>query len=139
MPFTLGDLAVHFESRQVTVAGRSVDLTATEYELLRVLALNAGRVVHYDTLLRQVWSGRSSADTNLVRIFVKSLRDKLGDSGDRSHLDLQRAGRRLPYAETRRWLIAGLWAGMKHGAPEGPTDFMALDSLSETYVYSWVA
>ena len=80
LPFTLGDLAVHFESRQVTVAGRSVDLTATEYELLRVLALNAGRVVHYDTLLRQVWSGRSSADTNLVRIFVKSLRDKLGDS-----------------------------------------------------------
>ncbi len=79
-PFMLGDLAVHFESRQVSVGGRAVDLTATEYELLRVLSLNAGRVVHYDTLLRQVWSGRSSADTNLVRIFVKSLRDKLGDS-----------------------------------------------------------
>ena len=79
-PFMLGDLAVHFESRQVSVGGRAVDLTATEYELLRLLSLNAGRVVHYDTLLRQVWSGRSSADTNLVRIFVKSLRDKLGDS-----------------------------------------------------------
>ena len=79
-PLTLGDLAVHFERREVTVAGRAVDLTATEYELLRILSLNAGRVVHYDTLLRQVWSGRSSADTNLVRIFVKNLRDKLGDS-----------------------------------------------------------
>ena len=80
VPFTLGDLSIHFEGRQVTVAGRPVNLTATEYELLRVLSFNAGRVVHYDTLLRQVWSGRSSADTNLVRIFVKSLRDKLGDS-----------------------------------------------------------
>ena len=79
-PFVLGDLAIDFASRQVTVAGRPVDLTATEYELLRVLSLNAGRVVHHDALLRQVWSGRSSADTNLVRIFVKNLRDKLGDS-----------------------------------------------------------
>ena len=79
-PFVLGDLAIDFASRQVTVAGHLVDLTATEYELLRVLSLNAGRVVHHDALLRQVWSGRSSADTNLVRIFVKNLRDKLGDS-----------------------------------------------------------
>ena len=36
------------------MAGRPVELTATEYELLRVLSLNAGRVVTYDTLLRQV-------------------------------------------------------------------------------------
>ena len=41
----------------MTVA-REVELTATEYELLRVLSLNAGRVVAYDALMRQVWSGR---------------------------------------------------------------------------------
>ena len=62
------------------MAGRVADLTATEFELLRVLSLNAGRVVTYDTLLRLVWSGRSSANTNLVRIFIKTLRDKLGDT-----------------------------------------------------------
>ena len=102
-PFMLGDLAIHFESRQVTVGGNAVELTATEYELLRVLSLNAGRVVHYDTLLRQVWSGRSSADTNLVRIFVKSLRDKLGDrAADPTWIFNERGvGYRMPKPENR--------------------------------------
>ncbi len=79
-PYILSDLTIHFESRRVTLAGRPVNLTATEYELLRVLSRNAGRVVDHETLLSEVWSGRGSADTNLVRIFVKNLRDKLGDS-----------------------------------------------------------
>ncbi len=57
-PFALGALAIHYESRRVTVAGREITLTATEYELLRVLSLNAGRVVTYEALLRQVWGGR---------------------------------------------------------------------------------
>ena len=78
-PFVLGALAIDYDRRRVSVGGDPVVLTATEYELLRVLALNAGRVVTYDTLLRRVWSGRSSADANLVRIFVRNLRRKLGD------------------------------------------------------------
>ena len=63
----------------MTVAGRPIELTATEYELLRMLSLKAGRVVAYDALLRQVWSGRETGDVNLVRNFVKKLRAKLGD------------------------------------------------------------
>ena len=78
-PFALGELAIRYEERRVTVAGRPVELTATEYELLRVLSLNAGRVVAYDALLRQVWSGRQAGDVNLVRNFAKKLRAKLGD------------------------------------------------------------
>ena len=78
-PFVLGALAIDFDRRRVSVGGEAVVLTATEYELLRVLALNAGRVVTYDTLLRRVWSGRNGADANLVRIFVRNLRRKLGD------------------------------------------------------------
>ena len=78
-PFALGELAIHYEERRVTVAGREVELTATEYELLRVLSLNAGRVVAYDSLLRQVWSKRPAGGVNLVRNFVKKLRAKLGD------------------------------------------------------------
>ena len=61
------------------MAGRPVELTATEYELLRVLSLNAGRVVTYDTLLRQVWSRRRGGDSEPVRTYVKKLRQKLGD------------------------------------------------------------
>ena len=49
----------------MTVAGREVELTATEYELLRLLSLNAGRVVAYDALVRQVWSGRKKGSRQL--------------------------------------------------------------------------
>ena len=78
-PFVLGDLAIDYGRRRVTVAGSAVDLTRTEYELLRALSLDAGRVVTYDTLLRRVWSGRPNADPKLVAVFVKDLRRKLGE------------------------------------------------------------
>ena len=78
-PFRLGDLAIHYEQRRVTVAGRALNLTATEYEVLRVLSVNARRVMTYDALLRQVWRGRDRGDAKLVRAFVKKLRRKLGD------------------------------------------------------------
>ena len=78
-PFALGALAIHYESRRVTVAGREISLTATEYELLRVLSLDAGRVVTYEALLRQVWGGREAGDMDLIRNFIKKLRAKLGE------------------------------------------------------------
>ena len=80
--FLLGELAIEYESRRVTVGGAEVALTATEYELLRLLSVNAGRVVHFDTLLRRVWDGREGTDATLVRIFVQRLRAKLGDDAE---------------------------------------------------------
>ena len=53
-PFELEGLAIHYEARRATVAGREVELTATEYDLLSVLSLNAGRVVTYEALVRQI-------------------------------------------------------------------------------------
>ena len=78
-PYRLGDLEIHYEERRVSVAGRTVRLTATEYELLRVLSRNAGRVASHAALLRQVWGRRHYGDAELVRTFVKNLRRKLGD------------------------------------------------------------
>ncbi len=80
--FVLGELAIQYERRAVTVGGAKVELTATEYELLRLLSVNAGRVVHHDTVLRRIWGGRDGADANLIRIFVRALRSKLGDSAE---------------------------------------------------------
>ena len=77
--FALGELEIHYEQRRVTVAGRHVELTAKEYELLRVLSLKAGGVVTYQSLLCQVWGGREGDDAALVRNFVKKLRAKLGE------------------------------------------------------------
>ena len=82
-PYVLRDLEIHYEERRVSVAGRPVQLTATEYELLCVLSRSAGRVSTYESLRRQVWGGLPNGDTELVRTFVKKLRRKLGDDPKR--------------------------------------------------------
>ena len=78
-PFRLGDLSIDYEQRRVTVAGRAVKLTTTEFALLQALSLNAGRISTFDFLLHRVWGGRESGDARLLRSYVKKLRRKLGD------------------------------------------------------------
>ena len=78
--FVLGELAVDYGRRRVSVAGSEVPLTATEFDLLRTLSVNAGRVMTTEALLRQVWGRRGSDDTDRVRTVVKKLRAKLGDN-----------------------------------------------------------
>ena len=82
-PFRLGDLAIRHEQRAVTLAGRPVELTATEYEVLNALSLSAGRVLTYAALQRRVWPAADSVDTRRVHAFVKALRRKLGDDARR--------------------------------------------------------
>ena len=82
-PYRAVDLAIDYEERRVTLAGRPIRLTATEYDLLAVLSANRGRVSTYDQLLRRVWRSRKSSDARLVRAFVKKLRRKLGDDASR--------------------------------------------------------
>ena len=76
-PMTVGALQIDFDRRLASLAGRRLDLTATEFDLLRALALNVGRVLSYDTLIRTIWNGRGSH--RLVRVYIKRLRNKLGD------------------------------------------------------------
>ena len=80
--FVLGALTIYYESRQVMVGGKEVDLTATEYDLLRLLSINAGRSVHHEVILRRIWSARDGTDANHIRMFVRNLRRKLGDSAE---------------------------------------------------------
>ena len=95
--FVLGDLAIDYEGRRVTLAGRVVELTATEYELLRVLSARAGRMTTYETLLRQAWR-KPGGDARLVRAVVKRVRRKLGDDATRPTYIFteQRVGYRMP-------------------------------------------
>ena len=81
-PFVLGDLAIDRAKRRVTVAGRPVRLTATEYRLLHALSLDAGGATTYESLLRRVWSGRDGANPQAVRSAVRKLRRRLGDDAD---------------------------------------------------------
>jgi len=74
-----GDLAIDLARRSVTVGGRAVKLTPTEYELLRYLALHAGKPVTHSTLLRQVWGEYAVGDKYNTRYVVAQIRKKLGD------------------------------------------------------------
>ena len=78
-PFILGTLAIDYGRRRVTVDGRAVALTMTEYEILRILSVNAGRVVTSEALLRLAWKTWRPTNTGHVRAFVKQVRAKLGD------------------------------------------------------------
>ena len=78
-PFVLGNLSINYHERRVRLAGRHVETTATEFHLLRELAVNAGRVMTYDILLRKVWKRAGSDDIRLIRAVIKNLRRKLGD------------------------------------------------------------
>ncbi len=74
-----GDLEIDLARRSVTVGGRTVKLTPTEYELLRYLALHAGKPVTHSTLLRRVWGEYAVGDKYNTRYVVSQIRKKLGD------------------------------------------------------------
>ena len=81
-PYSVGDLSIVYAERRVSVAGRPVRLTPTEYELLYELSVNAGRVLTHDRLLRLVWGPERTGEPRLLRDVVKRLRRKLGDNAD---------------------------------------------------------
>ncbi len=97
--FVLGDLAIHYDERRVSVAGRPVELTASEFELLRVLSQGAGRVQDHETLLRRISGKQDDRDArNALRTLVKGVRQKLGESaGDPACILTERGvGYRMP-------------------------------------------
>ena len=74
-----GDLTIDLEKRLVTVAGREVHLTPTEYELLRYLAVHAGKLITHTILLREVWGTYAVGEAQNTRYVVAQIRRKLGD------------------------------------------------------------
>jgi len=81
-PMTLGKLWVDFATRQVRMNGHDVNLTRTEFDLLCVLARNAGRVVPHEVLLEQVWGPEYSNATDYLKVYIQRLRAKLQDNGE---------------------------------------------------------
>jgi two-component system KDP operon response regulator KdpE len=77
---TCGDLAVDFALRRVTVAGREVKLTPTEYELMRVLIQHAGKVLTHRQLLKTVWGTSYNEDTHYIRVYIGQLRRKIEEN-----------------------------------------------------------
>ena len=77
-PYVRGDLTVDYAQRLVTLAGEPLELTAKEYDLLRVLSASAGQALTHEQVLRQVW-GPDKGDMRALRGVLLRLRRKLGE------------------------------------------------------------
>ncbi|HJO58271.1 MAG TPA: response regulator transcription factor, partial [Nitrospinaceae bacterium] len=76
---TRGDLVIDCDRYEVTLKGLKVDLTYKEYELLKYLASNPGRVFTRESLLRSVWEYDYFGGTRTVDVHVRRLRSKIND------------------------------------------------------------
>jgi DNA-binding response OmpR family regulator/signal transduction histidine kinase len=75
--FTTGDLMIDYAQRLVTVQGRPVQLSRTEYKLLAVLAQNVGMVVTHELLLEKVWGPEYNRDIDFIWVYISRLRRKI--------------------------------------------------------------
>ena len=75
------ELTVDMKSRKVWENGRSVDLTLKEFELLRYLLENQGTVLSREKILEKIWGYEIYGETRTVDVHIRTLRQKLGDSG----------------------------------------------------------
>ena len=73
----IGELRLDLAKRLVSFAGRAVALTPTEYDLLRLLARNEGKLLTHPTILREVWGPNYREESNYLHVYVSQLRRKL--------------------------------------------------------------
>jgi len=77
--FQVGDVSLDLETHRVTRGGEAVELTLKEFELLRMLLEQAGRLVRREALIAEVWDPNWFGSTKTLDVHVSSLRKKLGD------------------------------------------------------------
>ncbi len=90
--FQAGHLIVDLATRRVTASGREIKLSVTEYNLLRLLARHAGKVLTHRQLLREVWGPGHDEHTHYLRVYVAHLREKIETDPSRPRLLLTEPG-----------------------------------------------
>jgi DNA-binding response OmpR family regulator len=78
-PLTVGALTIDAQAHTATLEGKPLDLPPREFDLLHVLALEAGHVVSTDDLLARVWGAEYSGEPQVVYVHIRWLREKLED------------------------------------------------------------
>ncbi len=86
------DLVVDLGRRLVTVAGEPVHLTPTEHALLEAMVRQPGKLLTHRWLLQQVWGRAYGEESNYLRVYVRQLRQKLGDRADAPRFILTEPG-----------------------------------------------
>jgi two-component system KDP operon response regulator KdpE len=77
---TFNELEVDLLKKLVKLRGESIHLTPTEYRLLEAMATNPGKLLTHSWLLKKVWGPGYGTESNYLRLFVRQLRQKLGDT-----------------------------------------------------------
>jgi two-component system KDP operon response regulator KdpE len=90
--FRTEHLTVDLTLREVNVDGREVNLTPTEYDILRVLIQNAGKVLTHQQLIHLVWGNNYEADSHLLRVNISNLRRKIEPDPSRPHFVMTEPG-----------------------------------------------
>jgi two-component system KDP operon response regulator KdpE len=90
--YQAGGLMVNLSRRIVKVNGQAIDLTPTEYDILRVLVQNSGKVLTHQHLVHTVWGQEDKADLHLLRVNISNLRHKIEADPSRPNLILTEAG-----------------------------------------------
>ena len=100
--YQLGDLAIDYDLWEVRLAGHPVELTAMEFDPLRLLTVNAGRVATHEELLQRVWGPANPGSPRTIRTHPMRLRQKLGEDGEypTSIFSEPRVGYRMIVGET---------------------------------------
>jgi two-component system KDP operon response regulator KdpE len=88
----VGELAIDLEKRRVTMAGTEVALTPIEYDLLRLLAENEGKLMTHPAILREVWGPAYREESNYLHVYVSQLRRKIEPEPARPRYILNQAG-----------------------------------------------
>lgn len=78
----IGDITLDSERREVHVGGELCELTFKEFELLKLLMVNAGIVLHRDTIMSDVWGTDYEGESRTLDMHIKTLRQKLGEAGN---------------------------------------------------------
>ncbi|MGV1831815.1 response regulator [Agrobacterium vitis] len=87
-----GELVIDIDHRLVTRADQPVKLTPKEYDLLRLLATHAGRVLTHGTLLKEVWGPAHAHDLQYLRVFIRQIRAKIEKDESQPAIILTEAG-----------------------------------------------
>ena len=88
--FTSGDLTVDLTRRLVTARGQEVKLSNKEWDILKLLVINAGKVLTHRAIMEQVWG--PTVDVQYLRIYVRQLRQKIEEQPDRPRHILTETG-----------------------------------------------
>jgi two-component system KDP operon response regulator KdpE len=83
--FKVGKLSIDISNHSVEVKTRQVHLTPTEYDLLKVLVLNAGKIMTHSQILKEIWNKDEDFEeaSHLLRVTISNLRNKIESNPDR--------------------------------------------------------